>query len=514
MMHRAQGHDSTDERVAVTRRGLLGIGVRLLAGLGGVGLLTACGGTTTTATTSSAAPAQAAASTVTVTQASVSTSVSVVTSVQTQTATATSVQTQTATVSVAPSGGKIILDFWNPAGDTNGKAIIGDQVDRFNKANPNLQVRDSIIDNGNNYEKYTAALAGGVPPDAIMTYDYDPLTGWANDNAIQTLDAYAAEEKIDQSDYFPIVWPMLSFSGHIWGFMQEFDSEVFAWNKGVFSANGLDPATPPKTIAELDDLNNKLTKHDPTGAISQLGIAPGITGIKGGSTDTWIAMFGGMFFDTLKGTFTITRPENAAALDWMASTWKKIGGRAAIDAYNKNVHGQDGLGNGKQGMGLVTEHIPYDWKTQYKNLDMQTALLPVNQGVFYGSGAAGGGNLFVVPKGVPHVKESITFLKYMGSGQQVLEWNVRENNLPAVKSVALSPDFAKQVPDMHAFLDMLKLSADQNHMTGPITHPAVNEFKTMRDKVVNDILDGKYPAAQGLQQLDQQFKPVLDKYKK
>ena len=219
-----------------------------------------------------------------------------------------------------------------------------------------------------------------------------------------------------------------------------------------------------------------------------------------------------MYYDTLQQQFTITRPENAAALDWMAGWWKKLGGRGVLDAYNKAVNGQGGLANGKQAMGIVTSHLPNDWKTQYPSLNLETALTPTNPGAFLGTASAGGGNLFCVAKGVPHAPESASFIKYMGDPAAVTAWDARENNMPPVISVATSSDFAKQVPGMHTFLDMLKLSATTNHITGPIVHPVIDEFNTLKGKTVSDILDGKVSAQQGLQQLDTLTKAAMSKY--
>ena len=111
-----------------------------------------------------------------------------------------------------------------------------------------------------------------------------------------------------------------------------------------------------------------------------------------------------------------------------------------------------------------------------------------------------------------HPKESATFIKYMGDPAAVTFWDVRENNMPPVKSVALSSDFAKQVPGMHAFLDMLRLSATENRMTGPIVHPVIDEFNAMKGTTVNNILNGKVSAQQGLQQLDALTKAAMSKY--
>ena len=49
---------------------------------------------------------------------------------------------------------------------------------KFNKQQPDFQVKNVPGDPGNNYEKYTAVMAGGVPPDAIMTYSWSPVPNW------------------------------------------------------------------------------------------------------------------------------------------------------------------------------------------------------------------------------------------------------------------------------------------------------------------------------------------------
>lgn len=259
----------------------------------------------------------------------------------------------------------------------------------------------------------------------------------------------------------------------------------------------------------------KLTQKDAGGAISQLGMVPGAA--NGGSDTYWLAAFGGMYYDTLKAQFTITAPENIAALDWMAGSWKKLGGRPAIDAFNKlftQKNDQNGFTQGKQGLAIIGEYSPIVYKKEFPNFNFATGFLPVQTGVTYGTGIAGGGNVFVIPKNAPHPQQSVEFIKAMGGPAAVLEWNVKENNLPPVKSVALDAGFAKQVPLMQTWLDMLKQSSTENHLVGPITQPAVQEFGTLKGPILNSILDGKIGAREGLQQLEQQMQPVLAKYQK
>ena len=483
----------------VSRRSML----RLLGG----------GGLTAVIGVSLAACGAAATTTLTSTSAAAVTSAAATSAPATSAATSSAAATVAATSSAAVAAKGLALDFWNPATDTLGKAILAGLVDTFNAQNTSFTVKDSPVVSDNNYEKYTAAMAGGAPPDAIMTYDYTPLPVWAYGDALLALDSYAAQEKINKDDYFPIVWPMISLKGHLWGFMQEFDSGTLSWNTDLFTKHGLDLAKPPKTISELDDMIAKLTQKDSSGAITQLGMVPGDA--NGGSDTYWLAAFGGMYYDTLKAEFTITRPENIAALDWMAGWWKKLGGRPAITAFKKlftQKNDQNGFTQGKQGFAIIGEYNPVVYKQEFPNFNFATGYLPVQTGVTYGTGIAGGGNVFVIPKNAPHPQESVVFIKSMGGPAAVLEGNVKENNLPPVQSVALSADFAKQVPLMQTWLDMLKLSSTENHLVGPITHPSVQEFGKIKGPILNDILDGKTGAREGLQQLDQLLKPVLAKY--
>src|SRR5690242_15357679 len=151
----------------LTRRAWLRRSVATASGILGAALLAACGSTTATTGSTTSAAAQAPASTVVITQTAVQTvtvaSVQTVTQTAVQTVTQTAVQTITVSAS-APAVKAIALDFWNPAGDTNGKAIIADLVNKWNDQNPTLPVKDTVVDNNNDYEKYTAALAGGAPP--------------------------------------------------------------------------------------------------------------------------------------------------------------------------------------------------------------------------------------------------------------------------------------------------------------------------------------------------------------
>src|SRR5205085_11956081 len=60
-----------------------------------------------------------------------------------------------------------------------------------------------------------------------------PIISWASNGYIQPMDRYAKAVGVKKSDYFPVAWDMINIGGHIWGLMQEFDFQQFAWNKNI-----------------------------------------------------------------------------------------------------------------------------------------------------------------------------------------------------------------------------------------------------------------------------------------
>jgi len=490
--------------------------LRLLASSSVVGLLAACGGsaTATTGTTaasvaSSVAPSSSAAPAVSSTEQSTTTA----TVASSSSAVSSSATATASDAASAPAANVLTLEFWNPATDQPELSVIEDLVAKFNKQQPDFQVKNTPVGGDNNYEKYTTAMAGGVPPGAIMTYSWQPVPGWAYAGALLPLDPYMAQLKIDKNDYFPIVWSMVFLHGHLWGFLQEVDSSALALNRSMLSKNGLDPAQPPKTIAELEDMSAKLTQRDSSGAITQLGIVP--TAAQGGNITPWLAVFGGMYYDTIKGQFTIYRPENITALDWAAGQWKKVGGRPALDAFTKKYSGKahdNPFTLEHEALMVMREYQPIQYHKEYPSLDWANAFLPAQPPVLYGTSVADGANVFVVAKGVAHSEQSVTVTKWMGGPDATLEWCVGANNIPPVKAVALGPDFVKQAPLMKVWLDQFALSKDENHLVGAITHPAFAEFSKLQGPIQSDILDGKVSADAGLKQLQQLMQPVLAKY--
>ena len=482
----------------LSRRSLLrALGGAGLLALGGVSLA-ACGGsaavTGTASTGSSASVSASAASTASAATSSAATSAAATSSAPTSTATQAAVN---------KSG--LVLQFWNPATDKLGQKIIAELVDEFNKQNTTFQTKDVVIVSDNHYTKYVTAIASGQPPDAIMTYDYTPIVTWSSQDIIIPLDSYAAQAGVKEADYFPIAWQMINFGGHLWGFLQEFDFDILAWNKDLFQAAGLDPEKPPKTIDEMDQMSAKLVKKRSDGSLEQIPFAPWVTG----SPLVWSAVWGGSYFDAKAGQFTIVSDANVKSLEWYGKYSDLLGGPDKVTSFTKLFTGnQTPFYAGQMAMEAMGEYTPITMPDNAPKLKYGVAFPATAAGVPYGTGQTDGGNVFVIPKGAPHIAESVTFIKWMGGPDPVRQWNVEENNIPPVISVANSPDFVKQVPLMTPWLDLLK----QDHMVPPVISPVVDYFNDQLTQATQQVIYHKASAKDALTQLDQKVQAQLQQY--
>ena len=171
-------------------------------------------------------------------------------------------------------------------------------------------------------KKTLLSIIGGTPPDVVSL-----IAAWvpelANRNAVIPLDKYCEENMITQNIFMPAFWRMLTFHGHTWALPTTPTATALYWNKDLFKAAGLDPERPPKTLEELKEYSNKLTKRKENGKITQLGFLP--------SWPMWAfgfygILFGGSWGDTESGNITANNDKNIEAWEWAQSYVKELGG--------------------------------------------------------------------------------------------------------------------------------------------------------------------------------------------
>ncbi len=190
-------------------------------------------------------------------------------------------------------------------------------IDEFNRSQNEVYVRAVPIGGNALMEKALTSIAGGAPPD-LMSMDGSIICQLAGDGLFLPLDDFVAREPdITPDKFFPCIWPMVSFGGHVWTIPTTTDVICLVWNKQEFIKAGLDPERPPRTLEELEDFAAKLTIRKPNGAIEQMGFLPWLPW---DNSYMWGVLFGGQWYNEKTGLIDCaTDPAIIRMFEWQLS---------------------------------------------------------------------------------------------------------------------------------------------------------------------------------------------------
>lgn len=377
------------------------------------------------------------------------------------------------------------LEFWTPADDPVGSKIITDLAEGFNQTvgtEKGIHVNTRIKPvSGDNYVQYTTAMTSTGSPDVVMTYTYEPVVAWAANGFIQAIDEYAAEVGIKEEDFFPISWDMITFIDHTWGLLQEFDFNQFWANNAIYDGEA------PKTIAELDELAKEYTVFDADGNLTQVGFVPWLHwngAIPTGSRE-WAYLFGGSWYDMENRKWTIDTPENLPFVEWLVTYADLLGGRDKSDAFEASIPKTYGdiFQTGVVAFAMEGEYIPPMLKAEGITMEYSITRAPTVEGVPEGTALTQGGNLFLLPTNAANPQEAVEFIKYMGSGDAVLNWCIPNSNIPPTTAAAAEPKFTEALPELKPWLDTIAM----DQMIPPIPSPQLPVFSQAYPQMIDEV---------------------------
>ena len=291
----------------------------------------------------------------------------------------------------------IHLDVWQPWGGPLRDGF-GRIVDEFNATHPGIKVRPVYFsgDRPDGATKFLLAAAGGVPPDLTFV-DGPQVTSWAELGLLDPLDDFFAREQIGENAFWPPCWRQCEYRGHSWALTFEADPNfALVWNKSLFKAAGLDPNTPPKTTAEVEADNARLTQFDEHGFMRQMGMMPWATYGGANTVYTWGWIFGGEFFDPAHNRITADDPKNVAALEWLNQCAHRYGFEK-VNAFNSTFGNgaQDPFFTGRIAIEAMHMSVVQEIPEYAPGLDFGVAPLPAPPQGEYGASWVGGWTLAV-----------------------------------------------------------------------------------------------------------------------
>ncbi len=355
-----------------------------------------------------------------------------------------------AAVHAAPANdGRVHITYWEKWVGFQADAM-RQVVDRFNRSQPHVFVEYHSISEVE--RKTLIATAGGDPPDVAGLWTQNIAT-YADASALTPLDDFIRADGSTPEQwlarYYPAYAKLCTHAGKIYAGISTPGVFAFYWNKTRFREAGLDPDRPPRTLAELDEYNRRLTKIDPkTGEIRQTGFLPEDPGWWPWVFFPW---FGGQLFDGREITLG-SDPRNLAAMKWVAGISQQLGLdrlRRFKAGFGQQASPDSAFFGGK--VAMVIQGVYYNnYIRQYK------------PGLDYGVGAwpeAVPGvddftmveaDMLVIPRGSKHPREAWSFIKYVNTANAQAE---REDQLEGAELLCYLQEKNSPLRDWSPFFE-------------------------------------------------------------
>jgi multiple sugar transport system substrate-binding protein len=356
-------------------------------------------------------------------------------------------------------------------------------------------------------DKILAALSGSDAPDVIAMSGSTLAQSLAYQGLTLDLKELGTQGGIDFNDIFPASLVVCQQGSKLaclpWGT----DTNALYWNKDLFEEAGLDPEKPPKTLDELDQYAEKLTKKDAKGNYTQMGFIPAFPWSQQGTINY---LFGGSNYADVGHTLTVNSQANIDSYKWAQSFYKKFGATKVIDfqsGFGDYASSENGFFAGKVAMAVDGEWVvgPNFIPKFSPELNYGVAPIPVatNRLDKYGS-ATVGGTIVVVPASTKDKQATAKMLAWMESPQTVADIMYEFANLPSSKKAAQDPRF-KTIKNFQTFIDIM---ANPNS-SGLLNSPINAELNDAITKAEEQIWATDVDPAKLMNDIQKEFEPKL-----
>ncbi|MDN4075320.1 ABC transporter substrate-binding protein [Fictibacillus terranigra] len=333
-------------------------------------------------------------------------------------------------------GGKVVVDFWTFWGSEIRRPVIEKIISDFNKSQDRIEVKHTYLPWGDIWTKNLASIAAGNPADLIIN-DINSVSTRAKNAQNTNLAKYIAKDPELKNRFYPELYKATLYKGDPYALPFNTDTRLLFYNKDMFKEAGLDPNSPPKTWAELEEYGKKLDvkkgkKYTRIGYLPNYGIA----------SDVWMITADGKgYWDFKAKKPIINDPKNVEALTWVKNYYDSYGDKV-INSFKAEFGEEtaDPFVAGK--LAMTTDAATFYTKIRDYGKDINFGVAPLPE-MQPGSGHTswGGGFAAEIPKGAKHPKEAFEFLKYLTDVQAQQYW--AEKNFDNVANKKASENASK-----------------------------------------------------------------------
>jgi multiple sugar transport system substrate-binding protein len=306
-------------------------------------------------------------------------------------------------------------------------------------------------------DKILAAISGGSPPDAVLSFGLDNVAKFCISGAWQDLTPFIQQDKLDLTQFPDAVFKYTKYNNSQCALPFLTDAYGLYYNQDMFAQAGL--TQPPKTLSELTEDAKRLTVFNNDGSIKVAGLVPWF-GYYETTPVTLGVPSGAQWYDAQGKSAIASDPKWAQLLQWQ----KQLVDFYGADNLAKFVAGQGDEFSTAQDFetGRVAMNVDGEWRVAFiedeaPKLNYGTAPVPVldDQAARYGAGDIGG-TIIGIPRGSAHSAEAWLLLKYMATDTATLVYMANNvKNVPTTLASLQSPDL--ELPDQFkTFLDIFQ----------------------------------------------------------
>lgn len=398
----------------------------------------------------------------------------------------------------------VTIEYWHVNSQDWGGNGVKELVKKFNETHKNIQVVEKY--QPGNYpgllQKAQAAISGGTPPD-VAQIGYNFITYVTENVPYTPVEDIAKNDRKDpnfiRDNFSPNVLELgKTKDGKLGGLPYSVSNPIMYYNADLFKQAGWDPAKPPKTWDEVQELsalvrdktgNYGLYIQEPPDNWAQYGLAKS----NGGD---WLKTEGG------KQVAAFDSPEVIQVYQMMGDMVKD---RRALHA--KWEEGIQAFANGKVAMMVTTIGKRENIQSQSK-FDLRGALFPT-----FGDKPrvvpAGGNALFIFSKDPKKQAAAWEFIKFLESPESLTVWTKATGYLPPRKDVAEDPNALKPFLDSNP---LMKTAMQQVESVVPwLNFPGPNGLQAEQALIDarDEILSGKSGAEEALKKAAEKVNKLI-----
>ncbi|MEU6612644.1 ABC transporter substrate-binding protein [Streptomyces parvus] len=350
---------------------------------------------------------------------------------------------------------KTTINFWHGWSAPAEVKAVQDNIDRFEKAHPNITVKVS----GNiNDDKLNQALrAGGSDgPDVVSSFTTANVGKFCSSGAFTDLKPFIEKSKLDLEKTFPkALLDYTQFEGKRCALPLLTDAYGLYYNKDAFKKAGI--TAPPKTMSELADVAKKLTveKGD---SYQQLGFMPNFHGYET-VVSHYMPSWNHAYFDENGKSNVAKDPAFAKMFTYQKKLVDSLGGYTKLEKY-RGTFGDEWGAKHPFHTGQVAMQLDGEWRlgmAEDAGADFEIGVAPMpvadDEADSYGKGYLSGTIVGIAPASKKQ-NAAWELVKFMTSDTEaVVNFSNGIRNVPSTLEALKSPDL-KFDPRFKTFLDI------------------------------------------------------------